>query len=147
MHRLAKHNAGSTKCRPWRPAAARRIVTHARLFKIRSLHSDSGTVVLDAEGASPPLSNAVETATEPVHPQLLQPAAPQAQPARAAAGSRSALMAAAGRKLIFATPKAITYLDGRWATELAGQGHTEASVAANLGCIRLPKPCSSNNKS
>lgn len=33
--------------RPYRPMAARSVRTEARLFKIRSLHSEHGTVVLD----------------------------------------------------------------------------------------------------
>jgi hypothetical protein len=51
--------------RPYRPVAARSVRTEARLFKIRSLHSEHATVVLDdpptAESATPVPSPATST--------------------------------------------------------------------------------------
>lgn len=101
---------------------------HARLFKIRSLHSDQGSVILadaEQEAATPPAAQEAASATpQPVPEDGTTAAAPPAAPStqteakpktrpQLAVDSRSSLMASAGRKLIYATPQSIKYLDGR----------------------------------
>lgn len=113
---MAKPHARAFRAaaRPHRPVASRRVSCQARLFRIRSLHSEQGSVVLlDEEVATPLINNAPAESLPTPEPQPTPPEEPVKSPKASNPGSRSALMAAAGRKLIYATPKSITYLDGR----------------------------------
>jgi light-harvesting complex I chlorophyll a/b binding protein 3 len=114
--------------RPTRPQCptTSRIPPQARLFAITSLHSAEGSVQLDASQVFGRLrstklsSTAVEDAATVTEGLA---AADQgtsssgqmtsnAGPGVAAATSRAALQAAAGRKLFYPTPGALKYLDG-----------------------------------